>query len=113
MNLALGSWVMVGVCVGLCCTPTICRMFGIYHVCVVCIVIDILMVLGMLWPDISLPQIYFIRFLVGFFEAPFLPYLQEWLARHGKHTWNVWNTVLHAMVPLGENIGYIVAQELV
>jgi len=51
--------------------------------------------------------------LVGFVEAPILPYLQQWLARHGKHTWNIWNTVLHAMIPLGENIGYVVSQELV
>eukprot|EP00932_Pfiesteria_piscicida_P011018 SRR837773.22095.p1 GENE.SRR837773.22095~~SRR837773.22095.p1 ORF type:complete len:473 (-),score=104.03 SRR837773.22095:78-1388(-) len=113
MNLALGSWVMVGVCLGLPITPWACRTFGVFQVCSFCVLIDFLVILMMLWPGISLPQIYFVRFLVGFFEAPFLPYLQEWLARFGKHTWNVWNTVLHAMVPLGENMGYILAQELV
>ncbi|CAE7037385.1 AKT1 [Symbiodinium natans] len=64
-------------------------------------------------PGITLHQIYAVRFLVGFFEAPFLPYLQGWLARHGSHNWNVWNAILHAMVPLGENVGFIVAQEFV
>jgi len=113
MNLALGSWVMVGVCVGLPVTPWACRTFGVFRLCSVCVVIDFLAILLMLWPGIGLRQIYAVRFLVGFFEAPFLPYLQEWLARFGKHNWNVWNTVLHAMVPLGENLGYIVAQELV
>jgi len=113
MNLALGSWVMVGVCLGLPLTPWACRTFGVFRVCAVCVVIDFLAILLMLYPGITLQQIYVVRFLCGFFEAPFLPYLQEWLARFGKHTWNVWNTVLHAMVPLGENLGYIVAQELV
>jgi hypothetical protein len=113
MNLALGSWVMVGVCLGLPLTPWACKTWGIFHVCKACVLIDFLAILLMLWPGIGLRQIYFVRFLVGFFEAPFLPYLQEWLARFGKHTWNVWNTVLHAMVPLGENLGYIIAQELV
>jgi len=113
MNLALGSWVMVGVCLGLPITPWLCRTFGVFQVCSICVLVDFVVILMMMWPGISLPQIYFVRFLVGFFEAPFLPYLQEWLARFGKHTWNVWNTVLHAMVPLGENLGYIVAQELV
>jgi len=112
MNLALGSWVMVGVCLGLPLTPWVCRTFGPFRVCVICLLIDLLVILLMLWPDISLHQIYAVRFLVGFFEAPLLPYLQEWLARFGKHAWNVWNTVLHAMVPVGENLGYIVAQEL-
>jgi len=113
MNLALGSWVMVGVCVGLPVTPWACRTWGVYRVCVFCLVIDILVILLMMWPGITLHQIYAIRFLVGFFEAPFLPYLQEWLARFGKHTWTVWNSVLHAMVPVGECMGYIIAQELV
>merc|ERR1740121_1603967 len=104
---------MVGVCVSLPLTPWACRTFGAFRVCVVCIVIDLIAILMMLWPGITIEQIYAVRFLVGFFEAPFLPYLQEWLSKFGKHTWNVWNTVLHAMVPLGENIGYIIAQELV
>jgi len=112
MNLALGSWVMVGVCVGLPLTPWACRTWGVFQVCSVCVLVDVVAIVMMLWPGITLQQIYAVRFLVGFFEAPFLPYLQEWLARFGKHTWNVWNTVLHAMVPLGENIGYIIAQEL-
>lgn len=112
MNLALCSSVMVGVCLGLPLTPWACRKFGSFKVCVVCMIIDLIVILLMLWPEITLQQIYAVRFLVGFFEAPLLPYLQEWLARFGKHAWNVWNTVLHAMVPLGENIGYIVAQEL-
>jgi len=113
MNLALGSWVMVGVSLGLPITPWLCRKFGVFRVCTICVVVDFVVILMMLIPGITLPQIYFVRFLVGFFEAPFLPYLQEWLARYGKHSWNVWNTVLHAMVPLGENLGYILAQELV
>mmetsp|Transcript_56868 Transcript_56868/g.144180 ORF Transcript_56868/g.144180 Transcript_56868/m.144180 type:complete len:538 (+) Transcript_56868:21-1634(+) len=113
MNLALGSWVMVGVCLGLPLTPWACRTWGVFQVCFVCVIIDLIVILLMLVPGISIVQIYLVRFLVGFFEAPFLPYLQEWLAKFGKHTWNVWNTVLHAMVPLGENLGYIVAQELV
>jgi len=113
MNLALGSFVTLGVCVGLPLTPWACRTWGVSQVCAVCVVIDILVILMMLWPNITISHIYFVRFLVGFFEAPLLPYLQEWLARFGKHTWNVWNTVLHAMVPLGENIGYLVTQELV
>lgn len=113
MNLALGSWVMVGVCLGLPITPWACKTWGIFRLVKACVVIDFLAILLMLWPSIGLWNIYFVRFLVGFFEAPFLPYLQEWLARFGKHTWNVWNTVLHSMVPVGENIGYIVSQELV
>jgi len=113
MNLALGSWVTVGVCVGLPVTPWACRTWGAYRVCVFCLVIDVLVILLMMWPGITLHQIYVVRFLVGFFEAPFLPYLQEWLARFGKHTWNVWNAILHAMVPVGECLGYIIAQELV
>mmetsp|Transcript_59905 Transcript_59905/g.110972 ORF Transcript_59905/g.110972 Transcript_59905/m.110972 type:complete len:460 (-) Transcript_59905:118-1497(-) len=113
MNLALGSWVMVGVSLGLPITPWACRRFGIYRVCRVCVVIDALAILIMLWPNIDLRAMYFARFLVGFFEAPFLPYLQQWLAVHGTKNWNVWNTVLHAMVPLGENIGFLTAQELV
>lgn len=112
-NLALGSFVMVGVCLGLPITPWASRTFGAYRLCAVCVVLDFLAILLMLVPDISLRQIYFARFLVGFFEAPLLPYLQEWLARHGKSTWNVWNTVLHAMVPVGENLGFLVAQALV
>eukprot|EP00929_Paragymnodinium_shiwhaense_P013558 TRINITY_DN121408_c0_g1_i1.p1 TRINITY_DN121408_c0_g1~~TRINITY_DN121408_c0_g1_i1.p1 ORF type:complete len:508 (+),score=65.75 TRINITY_DN121408_c0_g1_i1:129-1652(+) len=112
MNLAMGSWVMVGVCLGLPLTPWACRTFGAFRVVVVCVVIDLLVILLMLTPNITLKQIYFVRFLVGFFEAPLLPYLQEWLALFGKHDWNVWNTVLHAMVPVGENLGYIIAQEL-
>merc|ERR1719230_256287 len=73
MNLALGSWVMVGVCLGLPLTPWACRTFGPFRVCTVCVIIDVLVILLMLWPGITLQQIYFIRFLVGFFEAPFLP----------------------------------------
>jgi len=113
MNLALGSWVTVGVCVGLPVTPWACRTWGVYRVCVFCLVIDIVAILLMMWPGITLHQIYAVRFLVGFFEAPFLPYLQEWLARFGKHTWTAWNAILHAMVPVGECLGYIIAQELV
>jgi len=113
MNLALGCWVMVGVCIGLPLTPWACRTWGASRVCAVCLVIDVIAILLMMWPGITLHQIYAVRFLVGFFEAPFLPYLQEWLARFGKHTWNVWNAMMHAMVPLGECLGYIVAQELV
>lgn len=112
MNLALGSWVMVGVCLGLPLTPWACRTFGAFRVCAVCMLIDVLVIMLMLWPDLTLRQIYAVRFLVGFFEAPLLPYLQEWLSRFGRASWNVWNTLLHAMVPLGENLGYIVAQEL-
>ena len=62
-----------------------------------------------------------VRFLVGFFEAPFLPYLQdpcraylcfygfksiwlihlqEWLARHGSHNWNVQHLSLSAFMSL-------------
>ena len=113
MNLALGSWVMVGVCLGLPLTPWACRTFGEYNVVIVCTLLDVMAMLLMTVPGITLHQIYAVRFLVGFFEAPFLPYLQGWLARHGSHNWNVWNTILHAMVPLGENVGFIVAQELV
>jgi len=113
MNLSLGCWVMVGVCIGLPLTPWACRTWGASRVCAVCLVLDIIAILLMIWPGITLHQIYAVRFLVGFFEAPFLPYLQEWLARHGKHNWNVWNAVMHAMVPVGECLGYIVAQELV
>jgi len=112
-NLALGSFVTVGVCLGLPITPWASRTFGPFRLCCVCVVLDFLAILLMLVPNISLHQIYFARFLVGFFEAPLLPYLQEWLARHGKSTWNVWNTVLHAMVPVGENLGFLVAQALV
>jgi hypothetical protein len=112
-NLALGSFVMVGVCLGLPITPWASRTFGAFRLCAVCVVLDFAAILLMLVPDISLHQIYFARFLVGFFEAPLLPYLQEWLARHGKSTWNVWNTMLHAMVPVGENLGFLVAQALV
>eukprot|EP00434_Breviolum_minutum_P007004 symbB.v1.2.006181.t1/scaffold367.1/size382069/14 len=111
MNLALGSWVMVGVCLGLPLTPW--ATFGEFNVVVVCTVLDVIAMLLMTIPGITLHQIYAVRFLVGFFEAPFLPYLQEWLARHGSHNWNVWNAILHAMVPLGENVGFILAQELV
>lgn len=111
-NLGLGSCVMIGVCLGLPLTPWACRTFGSFRVCVVCLLIDFLVVLLMLWPEITINQIYAVRILVGFFEAPLLPYLQEWLARFGKHAWNVWNTVLHAMVPVGENLGYCIAQEL-
>mmetsp|Transcript_17106 Transcript_17106/g.39896 ORF Transcript_17106/g.39896 Transcript_17106/m.39896 type:complete len:467 (-) Transcript_17106:32-1432(-) len=113
MNLALGSFVMIGVSLGLPITPWACRKFGIYRVCRVCVVIDALAILLMLWPNIDLRVMYVARFLVGFFEAPFLPYLQQWLACFGTRNWNVWNTVLHAMVPLGENIGFLAAQELV
>ncbi|CAE8613684.1 unnamed protein product [Polarella glacialis] len=113
MNLALGSWVMVGVSIGLPLTPWACRTFGEFRVCSFCVVMDFLAMLLMLYPDIQLHQIYAVRFLVGFFEAPFLPYLQEWLARFGQKTWMVWNTILHAMVPLGENLGFILSQELV
>eukprot|EP00448_Togula_jolla_P016415 CAMPEP_0170586306 /NCGR_PEP_ID=MMETSP0224-20130122/9680_1 /TAXON_ID=285029 /ORGANISM="Togula jolla, Strain CCCM 725" /LENGTH=488 /DNA_ID=CAMNT_0010909855 /DNA_START=1 /DNA_END=1467 /DNA_ORIENTATION=+ len=112
MNLALGSWVMVGVCLGLPVTPWACRTFGAFRTCSVCVVIDLFVILLMLYPHKSMQQIYAVRFLVGFFEAPLLPYLQEWLAKFGKRSWNVWNTVLHAMVPVGENLGYLVAQEL-
>jgi len=113
MNLALGCWVMVGVCVGLPLTPWACRTWGAARVCAVCLVIDVIAIVLMMWPGITLQQIYAVRFIVGFFEAPFLPYLQEWLARFGKHQWNVWNAIMHAMVPVGECLGYIVAQELV
>ncbi|CAJ1357097.1 unnamed protein product [Effrenium voratum] len=113
MNLALGSWVTMGVCLGLPLTPWACRTFGEFNVVVVCTVLDVIAMLLMTVPGITLHQIYAVRFLVGFFEAPFLPYLQEWLARHGSHNWNVWNAILHAMVPLGENVGFILAQELV
>eukprot|EP00439_Symbiodinium_sp_Y106_P036572 s5173_g4.t1 len=113
MNLALGSWVMVGVCLGLPLTPWACRTFGEFYVVIVCTILDVIAMLLMTVPGISLHQIYAVRFLVGFFEAPFLPYLQKWLSRHGSHNWNLWNTTLHAMVPLGENVGFIVAQELV
>ncbi|CAE7730434.1 AKT1 [Symbiodinium sp. CCMP2592] len=113
MNLALGSWVMVGVCLGLPLTPWACRTFGEFYVVIVCTILDVIAMLLMTVPGISLYQIYAVRFLVGFFEAPFLPYLQKWLSRHGSHNWNLWNTTLHAMVPLGENVGFIVAQELV
>ncbi|CAK9026726.1 unnamed protein product [Durusdinium trenchii] len=113
MNLALGSWVMVGVCLGLPLTPWACRMFGEFNVVAVCTLLDVVAMLLMTIPGISLHQIYAVRFMVGFFEAPILPYLQEWLARHGSHNWNVWNAILHAMVPLGENVGFILAQELV
>eukprot|EP00440_Ansanella_granifera_P000713 gb/GFBE01000771.1/.p1 GENE.gb/GFBE01000771.1/~~gb/GFBE01000771.1/.p1 ORF type:complete len:464 (+),score=69.95 gb/GFBE01000771.1/:1-1392(+) len=113
MNLALGSWVMVGVCLGLPLTPCAFRAFGEFRVCAFCLVMDVIAMLLMTIPGITLHQIYAVRFLVGFFEAPFLPYLQEWLAQFGKHNWNVWNAILHAMVPLGENVGFILAQELV
>ena len=113
MNLALGSWVMVGVCLGLPLTPWACRTFGGFNVVIVCTVLDVIAMLLMTVPGITLHQIYAVRFLVGFFEAPFLPYLQQWLARHGNHNWNVWNSVLHAMVPVGENVGFLLAQELV
>eukprot|EP00419_Tripos_fusus_P012984 CAMPEP_0172668748 /NCGR_PEP_ID=MMETSP1074-20121228/9252_1 /TAXON_ID=2916 /ORGANISM="Ceratium fusus, Strain PA161109" /LENGTH=474 /DNA_ID=CAMNT_0013485433 /DNA_START=75 /DNA_END=1499 /DNA_ORIENTATION=+ len=113
MNLALGCWVMLGVCIGLPFTPWACRTWGASTVCAVCLVIDLVAILLMTWPGIKIQQIYAIRFVVGFFEAPFLPYLQEWLAHYGKDTWNIWNSILHAMIPLGECLGYIVAQELV
>jgi len=113
MNLALGSWVTAGVCLGLPLTPWACRSFGAFRVFAACLVIDLTAILLMMWPGITVEKIYVVRFLVGFFEAPILPYLQQWLARYGKHTWNIWNTVLHAMIPLGENIGYIISQELV
>jgi len=104
---------MIGVCLGLPITPWACKTFGEFNVVFVCVILDILAMLLMAVPGITLHQIYAVRFMVGFFEAPFLPYLQGWLARYGRHNWNVWNAVLHAMVPLGENVGFIVAQELV
>eukprot|EP00439_Symbiodinium_sp_Y106_P062235 s209_g9.t1 len=113
MNLALGSWVMVGVCLGLPLTPWACRTFGEFNVVIVCTILDVIAMLLMTVPGITIHQIYAVRFLVGFFEAPFLPYLQKWLSKHGCNNWNFMNTTLHAMVPLGENVGFIVAQELV
>lgn len=112
-NLSLGSWVMVGVTLSLPITPWATNTFGGYRLCAVCILIDIVVILLMLIPSLGLYEIYVVRFLVGFFEAPILPYLQGWLACFGKAHWNVWNTVLHAMVPLGENCGYLGTQMLI
>eukprot|EP00927_Polykrikos_kofoidii_P078067 TRINITY_DN74947_c0_g1_i1.p1 TRINITY_DN74947_c0_g1~~TRINITY_DN74947_c0_g1_i1.p1 ORF type:complete len:504 (+),score=64.71 TRINITY_DN74947_c0_g1_i1:239-1750(+) len=112
MNLALGSWVLAGVSLGLAVTPCICKKFGVFRVCLVFTLIDLFCILLMLIPDMPLQGLYLARFLVGFFEAPILPFLQEWLARFGKQNWNVWNTVMHATVPVGENIGYLLAHEL-
>ena len=69
MNLALGSWVMVGVCLGLLITPAVCRRFGSFRVCCVCLVVDVFAILLMLIPDITIHTMYLARFLVGFFEA--------------------------------------------
>jgi len=112
-NFLLGSWVMVGVCCGLPITPWVCRRFGSFRVCSICVVIDLVVILFVLWPEMTMHQFYAVRFAVGFFEAPILPYLQLWLARFGKHTWNLWNTLLHALVPVGECAGYVLTQELV
>ncbi|CAE7904859.1 AKT1 [Symbiodinium microadriaticum] len=111
-NLALGSFVMIGVSLGLPLTPWACRTFGEFNVVIVCTILDVIAMLLMTVPGITIHQIYAVRFLVGFFEAPFLPYLQKWLSKHGCNNWNFMNTTLHAMVPLGENVGFIVAQEL-
>lgn len=113
INLSLSSWTTAGLLLGLIVTPWASRTWGVFRLWTVCMVIDILVIMLMMWPGITIQQIYVIRFLIGFFEAPFLPYLQEWLAHFANDSWNIWNAIMHATIPIGENLGYLVAQELV
>lgn len=50
--------------------------FGEFYVVIVRAIPDVIAMLLMTVPSIPLHQIYAVRFVVGFFEAPFLPYLQ-------------------------------------
>lgn len=112
-NMALGTWVILGVCVGLPIVPRACKKFGTFKVVQVCIIADLLAICLMLYPGVTVHQIYAARFLVGFFESPFMPFLQLWLTQFGKTRWNLWNTCMHAMVPLGSSVGYFATQYLV
>lgn len=112
-NMALGSFVIMGVCLGIPFVPRACKKFGTFNVVRVCIILDLFSICMMLWPGVTVHQIYAARFLVGFVEAPIMPFIQLWLTQFGKHNWNLWNTCMHAMVPLGSNLGYLSTQELV
>ncbi|CAE7588251.1 unnamed protein product [Symbiodinium necroappetens] len=46
--------------------------FGEFYVVIVCAILDVIAMLLMTEPSIPLHQIYAVRFLVGFFEAPWL-----------------------------------------
>eukprot|EP00928_Gymnodinium_smaydae_P030090 TRINITY_DN22464_c0_g2_i1.p1 TRINITY_DN22464_c0_g2~~TRINITY_DN22464_c0_g2_i1.p1 ORF type:complete len:487 (+),score=114.42 TRINITY_DN22464_c0_g2_i1:157-1617(+) len=110
--MALSSWVCIGACFGLPFVSPLLRdsKRDRMLVCVLGPVI-IASIALMLVPRASLKFLYFARFCVGFAEAPILPWITDWLNAYSNN-WTLENTIVHAICPVAETMGFVLSQEL-